>query len=182
MREFDLPEPEPRTYEIPDDLLASQYKTVLILEDDTDFADTLRDALEGSDYRVTVVSNGAEGVQQILASDFDAIVCDMVMPNFPGDMFYLAVQRARPHLCRRFIFITGHQDNPKIVQFIKQSGCLALWKPFEMRQLFDALEFVTSGVSRPSPVGTVTPLPNMELAGSRNYNAPNGGANFLPLR
>jgi CheY-like chemotaxis protein len=59
-------------------------------------------------YQVTNVPLGAEGVQQVLASDFDAIVCDMVMPNFPGDMFYLAVQRARPHLCQRFIFITGH--------------------------------------------------------------------------
>jgi two-component system cell cycle sensor histidine kinase/response regulator CckA len=94
-------------------------------------------------YRVTVVPTGVEGMQQILASDFDAIVCDMVMPNFPGDMFYLAVQRARPHLCKRFVFMTGHHDNPKIAQFIQEVRGMVLWKPFEMRQLFDALETVT---------------------------------------
>jgi len=161
MQSFDLPQPAPRIYEIPDDLLESKHKTVLVLEDNAAFADTLKDALESFGYRVTVVPTGAEGVQQILASDFDAIVCDMVMPNFPGDMFYLAVQRSRPHLCQRFIFITGDQDNPKIVQFIKQSGCVALWKPFEMRRLFDALEFVNCGRKQPAPVGTVNHLPNI---------------------
>ena len=182
MRELDQPQPEPRIYEIPDDLLESKPKTVLVLEDDTAFAATLKDALESFGYRITFVPTGTEGVQQILASDFDAIVCDMVMPNFPGDMFYRAVQRSRPHLCRRFIFITGHQDNPKIVQFIKQSGCVALWKPFEVRRLFNALEFVTSGRRQRVPAGTVNPLSNMELAGSGNFGAQKSGANFLPSR
>ncbi|MDD5138934.1 MAG: response regulator [Verrucomicrobiales bacterium] len=140
MQEFDLPKLEPRTYEISDDLLDTKARTVLILEDDTAFADTLKDALESLGYRLTIVPTGAEGVQHILTSDFDAIVCDMVMPNFPGDMFYKAVQRSRPHLCKRFIFITGHQGDPKVVEFIKQTGRVGLWKPFKMHQLSDALE------------------------------------------
>jgi DNA-binding response OmpR family regulator len=144
MQEFALPKLEPKTYEISDDLLDSQNKSVLVLEDDAPFAETLRDALEIHGYRVTTVPTGAEGVKQILARDFDAIVCDMVMPNFPGDMFYLAVQRARPHLCKRFIFITGHKDNPKVVNFIEESGRLALWKPFEMGQLSIALKALAS--------------------------------------
>lgn len=143
MQNHDSTQPEPRTYEIPDDPLSSKCKSVLILEDGNVFAATLKETLEEQDYRVTVVPNGAEGVQKILAADFDAIVCDMVMPNFPGDMFYLAVQRSRPHLCQRFIFMTGHQDNPKIAQFIEQTRALVLWKPFEIRRLFDALETVT---------------------------------------
>ena len=144
MQNLDFPQPEPQTYEIPDEVLHSLSKSVLILEDDPAFADMVKRTLEEQDYRVKVVPTGAEGVQQILAADFDAILCDMVMPNFPGDMFYMAVQRTRPHLCRRFIFMTGHQDNPKITQFIEQSGCPALWKPFQMRQLFTALETITN--------------------------------------
>lgn len=143
MQEFSLPKIEPRVYDLSEDRTVSRPKTVLVLEDDTNFAGTLKDALEIFGYAVTVVPGGAEGVQQILATDFDAIVCDMVMPNFPGDMFYKAVERARPNLCRRFIFITGHQENPKVVEFIKQTGRPGLWKPFEMRELFDALEALT---------------------------------------
>jgi len=64
------------------------------------------------DYSITVVPTGAEGVQQILAGDFDAILCDMVMPNFPGDMFYLAVQRIRRTL-PAVHFHDGAQRQPK---------------------------------------------------------------------
>lgn len=143
MQEIDLPPLAPRVYEIPDPADHPHGKTVLVLDDDVSFTDTLKDVLESHRYRITIVPSGAEGVKQILAADFDAIVCDMVMPNFPGDMFYKAVERARPHLCRRFIFATGHKDDAKIVQFIKQTGRIALWKPFAMRELLDALEFVT---------------------------------------
>ncbi|MGD1088962.1 MAG: response regulator [Verrucomicrobiota bacterium] len=181
MQEPNLPEPEPRIYEIPDDLLETKHKTVLVLEDDAVFVDTLKDTLEWFGYRVTAVPTGTEGVQQILTTDFDAIVCDMVMPNFPGDMFYLAVQRSRPHLCQRFIFITGQQDNPKIIQFIKQSGCVALWKPFKARQLLDALE-VTCGRRQPVPAGTINPLPNIEPVGSWNFSMQKGGAKISPSR
>lgn len=143
MQDEDLSQAEPRTYEISDSPLSSKLMTVLILEDDAVFASTLKETLEIQDYRVTVVPSGREGIEQVLVTHFDAIVCDMVMPNFPGDMFYRAVERTRPHLCKRFIFITGHQNDPRIVQFVTESGCLVLWKPFEMRRLFDALETVT---------------------------------------
>ena len=144
MQNLDFPQPEPQLYEIPDEVLHSLSKSVLILEDDSAFADLLKQTLEEQDYRVTIVADGAKGVQQIIAADFDAILCDMVMPNFPGDMFYLAVQRARPHLCPQFVFMTGHQNDPKIAKFIEQSGCVALWKPFQMRDLFAALETLAS--------------------------------------
>ena len=143
MQENDLKPQEPRTHEIPDDPLSSKRQTVLVLEDNAAFAEVLKETLEGQDYSVTVVPSGVEGVQKILHSDFDAIVCDMVMPNFPGDMFYLAVQRARPHLCKRFVFMTGHQDNPKIAQFIQEVRGIVLWKPFKMPLLFEALDTVT---------------------------------------
>ena len=137
-------------YEISEPPEEATPKTVLVLDDDPDFTDTLKEALESHHYRLTIVPTGAEGIKQILATDFDAIVCDMVMPNFPGDMFYLAVQRARPHLCKRFIFVSGHKDNEKIVQFIKQTKRMALWKPFEMQELLDALKTVTRSSGLPA--------------------------------
>ena len=143
MQENDLKPQEPRTYEIHDDPLSSKRQTVLVLEDNPAFAEALKDTLEGQDYSVTVVPSGVEGVHKILHSDFDAIVCDMVMPNFPGDMFYRAVQNSRPHLCKRFVFISGHQDNPKVTKFIEEVRGVVLWKPFKMRLLFDALETVS---------------------------------------
>jgi CheY-like chemotaxis protein len=143
MQEIDLPPLAPSVYEIPERPIDARPKTVLLLDDDPAFAESLKDVLESLHYRLTLVPSGAEGVRQILAADFDAIVCDMVMPNFPGDKFYLAVQQARPHLCKRFIFVTGHMGDPNVIRFIRQTGRVALWKPFEMQELVEALDFVT---------------------------------------
>jgi len=102
----------------------------------------IREYLEGNDYEVVAVSNGAEGVRAVLKQEFDAIVCDMMMPKLPGDMFYTAIERMRPHLCRRFIFITGHRGNPKINDFIKQVKGAMLAKPFRMDDLIEAVAMV----------------------------------------
>ena len=141
MRRRENQRPE-KTYELPDSEEFLKTRRVLILEDDAVLADILKEALEGQRYVVTVVTNGAEGLKRVLADEFEIILCDMVMPNFPGDMFYLAVERARPHLCNRFIFMTGHQGDRKIEQFIRRIRGLMLWKPFEIHVLFDAIKVV----------------------------------------
>ena len=142
---------EEKTYEIPDDLVGPEPRRILLLEDDGQLAANLKEILESHQYLVTIVADGAAGLQQLLAADFDVIVCDMVMPGFPGDMFYMAVQRTRPHMCKRFVFTTGHRADPKIDAFIRHVKGLMLWKPFQVHELLDAIETVMrkSGSSPP---------------------------------
>jgi response regulator RpfG family c-di-GMP phosphodiesterase len=121
---------------------ADGQKRVLLLEDDEMLKNAIKEYLEVNFYEVVAVSNGAEGVRAVLKQEFDAIVCDMMMPKLPGDMFYTAIERMRPHLCRRFIFITGHRGNPKINDFIKQVKGAMLAKPFRMDDLIEAVATV----------------------------------------
>ena len=120
----------------------TQTKRILLLEDDETLKDAIKDFLEANFYEVVSVSNGAEGVRAVLKDDFDIVICDMMMPKLPGDMFYTAIERMRPHLCRRFIFITGHRGNEKITNFIKQVRGTMLAKPFHMDDLLEAIAFV----------------------------------------
>ena len=117
-------------------------KRVLLLEDDEMFKSIISDFLESNFYEVVAVGNGADGVRAVLKEEFDVIICDMMMPKLPGDMFYVAIERMRPHLCRRFIFITGHRGNQKINDFIKQVKGTMLAKPFHMDDLLEAIAFV----------------------------------------
>jgi response regulator RpfG family c-di-GMP phosphodiesterase len=121
---------------------ATKIKRVLLLEDDEMLKTAIKEYLETNFYEVVAVPNGAEGVRAVLKQEFDAIVCDMMMPKLPGDMFYTAVERMRPHLCKRFIFITGHRGNPKVNDFIKQVKGAMLNKPFRMDDLIDAVALV----------------------------------------
>ena len=104
-------------------------KSILVLDDDIELADTLKALLESHNFVVTTATNGVEGLREVMDMDFDVIICDLVMPSLPGDMFYLAVKKTKPHLTDRFLFITGHSDNPRVDAFLKETNGLVLIKP-----------------------------------------------------
>jgi DNA-binding response OmpR family regulator len=119
-----------------------EVRRILLLEDDGAFKQIVSLFLQEHGYQVIAVSNGVEGVKELSKSDFEAIICDMMMPSLPGDMFYLAVQRIRPQLCKRFIFITGHRGNERINDFIKRINGTILMKPFHVADLIEMIGFV----------------------------------------
>jgi DNA-binding response OmpR family regulator len=117
-------------------------KNILVLDDDYELADTLKDLLESHNFLVTTVRNGVEGLREVMRLDFDVILCDLMMPEMPGDMFYLAVHKAKPQLCSRFLFITGHADNPKVEAFLKKIDGLVLFKPVLTDELVRMISLV----------------------------------------
>ena len=117
-------------------------KKVLLLEDDPAFKEIMTDFLKESGFEVVAVMNGVEGVHKVLASDFEVILCDMMMPTLPGDMFFRAVERMRPHLCDRFIFMTGHRGNTKVNDFISSVNGTILTKPFHVDDLLEMIAFI----------------------------------------
>ena len=123
-------------------LMSEKAKRVLLLEDDSGFQEILQEFLKSHHFDVVAVQNGVDGVREIMASDFEVIICDMMMPSLPGDMFYLAVERMRPHLCKRFVFITGLRGNDKITEFINRVGGTMLAKPFHVDDLLELISFV----------------------------------------
>jgi two-component system, OmpR family, response regulator ResD len=108
---------------------------ILVVEDDSELAGLLDYYLRGHGYQVTCVSNGVEALRSVMETDYHAILCDMVMPRMPGDMFYMAVRRVRPQLCDRFIFLTAHQENARVKEFLTQMAHLVLRKPFHLDDL-----------------------------------------------
>ncbi len=112
---------------------------VLLLDDQEDFRDIIREYLVTRLFVVTEASNGAEGLRAILREAFDLIICDMMMPKVGGEMFYWAVTRVRPAARLRFIFITGHQSNPVVQHFFKRINATVLVKPFKLDDLNTSL-------------------------------------------
>ena len=126
----------------PEDSAKTAVKKVLLLEDDPAFGEIMTDFLRESGFDVVAVVNGVEGVHKVLASDFEVILCDMMMPTLPGDMFFRAVERMRPHLCDRFVFMTGHRNNQKVNEFIESVNGTILTKPFHVDDLLEMVAFI----------------------------------------
>jgi len=118
---------------------AAPFAKLLLLEDRTDFQSVLGDYLVSLCYELTTASSGSEGVQHVMKRGFDAIICDMMMPKMGGEMFYWAVTRSRPATRDRFIFFTGHKDNPSLEFFFRRINARVLYKPFKLSELEAAI-------------------------------------------
>jgi CheY-like chemotaxis protein len=129
-------------------------KNILLVDDDIELANTLKQLLESRNFVVTTVEDGVDGLREVMNFDFDVIICDMLMPKMPGDMFYLAVQKTKPHLCRRFLFVTGHGDNPKVEAFLKRVDGQVVLKPVLAEDLIRMISFAMKrGQQTPGSAG-----------------------------
>ena len=57
---------------------------LLIIDDNTEITDMLKQFLEMADFDVTVTNNGKDGLGLIQSNDFDRVLLDIAMPEFSG--------------------------------------------------------------------------------------------------
>jgi len=112
------------------------------VDDDIQLALTFQALLQVYGYRVSTAADGAQALKVVLNSDVDAILCDLQMPELTGDLFYVEVGRLRPHLLKRFIFITGNADEPLYQTFLKSVKAPLLSKPVSIDRLLGKLKAV----------------------------------------
>jgi CheY-like chemotaxis protein len=123
--------------------VANPLRRLLIVDDDLDLIQIYKSLFESHNYIVTTMHNGVEALKHIMKTDVDAVICDLMMPNMCGDMFYLAVERVKPHLCERFIFVTGYENHPQFGEFLKKTKPVVLYKPVTMGKLLGTLSCLT---------------------------------------
>ncbi len=134
--------PHPDTAERPSNSI--EFKAVLLVDDDKQLACALQWILADQNFMVDVAHDGAEGLLKVKANEYDAIVCDVMMPELRGDEFYLKATDYRPHMADRFIFITGYAADPKVNVFLTRTGCKYLIKPFPVQTLITCLKQMLS--------------------------------------
>lgn len=128
---------EPPVQQRPKDFI----RPVLVVEDDHDLADLLAEVLTYENCTADVASNGMEALERLRGADYEAVICDLMMPRFDGEALYREVARHYPHLADRFLFITGNAARRGgLTDYIYSTGNTILEKPFEMEQLRAALQ------------------------------------------
>jgi DNA-binding NarL/FixJ family response regulator len=88
-----------------------------------------------------LVADGIEGVDAILTTDFDIVVCDTQLPSLPGEMLYKSVTRMRPQLADRFIFVTAAGARHHLSEAISAAAIAVLSKPIDLDDLLDLVAY-----------------------------------------
>src|SRR5205085_4024588 len=86
---------------------APEPHTVLLVDDDDDVADTLRNMLEREGLAVHRVASGSDALTTLAQNDYDAIFLDVRLPDLSGPEVYARLAEQRPELARRVAFVTG---------------------------------------------------------------------------
>ncbi len=118
---------------------------VLIVDDEPALGRTL-DRLVSRHHDTVVCTSGREAMA-ILERDpaFDAILCDLIMPELTGVDLHTWVREHRPALEPRMIFMTGGAFTPRTERFIAESEAAVLSKPFDPDELLGALATCIDG-------------------------------------
>jgi CheY-like chemotaxis protein len=99
--------------------------------------DLMRALLEGAGYEVATAESGAVALELLDTARFDAIVSDLRMPDVDGAALWRAVRERHPALARRMLFVTGDTLSEGARQFLAETGCPHLAKPFLRADLLD---------------------------------------------
>jgi two-component system cell cycle sensor histidine kinase/response regulator CckA len=109
--------------------------SILVVEDEAALAAAVIDALRDAGFTVDYAADGEQALLKIAGQAFDAVVCDLKMPRLDGKAFYRALATAAPALVKRVIFVTGDVAGTKAEEFLEESGCRWLAKPFRLADL-----------------------------------------------
>lgn len=119
---------------------------VLLVDDDSAVRKAFSRTLRRDGYEVTQAASVAEALQILERNhDFDAIVCDLVMPDLDGPDFYKHVNEQFPQLTSRIVFISGGAFTRRTQDFVAATNVTVLAKPPKTNALEEAIRNVKSG-------------------------------------
>jgi two-component system nitrogen regulation response regulator NtrX len=106
---------------------------ILIIDDEAPIRASLREILEYENYQVMEAEDGAEGLKLATKFAFDAIFCDIKMPQMDGLEVLDALMEKG--INGRVIMISGHGTVETAVQAIKVGAFDFIQKPLDLNRI-----------------------------------------------
>jgi len=116
--------------------------SVLVVDDEDQLRQLIREILEQAGYQVTEARDGKEAVLQYRLAPADVVIMDILMPEQDGLETTSTLRREFPNV--KIIAITGSSEMIGILSFLDVAKMLGahrtLQKPFEMQTLLDTVQ------------------------------------------
>jgi signal transduction histidine kinase/CheY-like chemotaxis protein len=112
---------------------------VLLVEDESALANAVMDALTDEGYVADWAPDGEQALERVVQKPYDLVICDLKMPKRDGMEFYKGLAVSVPALSKHVIFVTGDVAGTNAEQFLTETGCRWLAKPFRLGDLLRAV-------------------------------------------
>jgi len=115
---------------------------ILLVDDEPDFRMLVGDALRDAGHRVSLASNGAEGLALISSNVFDVMICDIRLPKVDGLTLFRRVRQESPGT--DVILITAHAAVADAVAALKEGAYDYITKPFDVDEIILQMERIAA--------------------------------------
>jgi len=116
--------------------------SVLVVDDEDQVRQLIRETLEQAGYQVMEARDGKEALQRYRQAPADVVVMDILMPDQDGLESTATLRREFPNV--KVVAITGGSDMIGILNFLDVAKMLGarrtLQKPFDMKTLLDMVQ------------------------------------------
>lgn len=145
---------------------------ILLIEDDTTIADSLKQVLADESFAVVHEKRGDAGLAKAGSEPFDAVLTDLKMPGMNGLDLVRELHATHPHL--PIILMTAHGTTETAIEAIRQGAFDYLLKPFDMMELIELLQKAVNNfrlAQTPVSLGDTSPHQDAIVGKSRVMQA-----------
>ena len=111
---------------------------ILIVDDDTDAADSLAELFEMDGHTVKVAYSGDEAINAYQAIDFDIAFLDIMMPGKNGVESFFEIRKLKPDA--QVYMMTGYSVEQLVKQAVDHGALGVLSKPVDPRKVLAMLD------------------------------------------
>lgn len=113
--------------------------SVLLIDDEEYIVNVLKEIISHWIPNIESVQSGKEALEMIQKKDYDFILSDIRMPDMNGMELYQRLRELKSELTNRFIFLSGDTQSDDVRRFLDLTMVMYLNKPFQVRELLDAM-------------------------------------------
>ena len=114
-------------------------KRLLIVDDEVDIVDLLRDVLTNEGYVVDAAPSAEDALRLIHENIYDAAILDFNLPDMDGVMLHRQIRQKDPDLANRSIFMSGLVQSDTNLGYYAAQGAGFLSKPFDIEDVLAAV-------------------------------------------
>jgi two-component system, NtrC family, nitrogen regulation response regulator NtrX len=127
-------------------LAQNQRMKLLLVDDQQDITRVLQECIEPAGHECRAYQNPLRALQHFKRESFDAVICDLRMPELDGIELMTAIQELRPGT--PVVILTGYADRESAISAVNRGAFAFLQKPVKIHDLLDTLSRIGRVIRR----------------------------------